>query len=621
MIEQEGQPQFTAEGIETEAAAAWEVSAPEEVLQSLLETHRRLGPATGAALLRVEPDGSLALLTLSPALEAGRSAPQWVSQAAEQARAAAARGAVVSKALPASDALYGDAPDQHLVAMPVQDERGIRAVAAFLVLASGARDLAERTDRLQRAVRLLSIFDLTLALQEAQAISARSRLATQILSAASLQTRCRAASMSLCDSVGARLGCERVSVGLLKGREIRALAMSHTEKINRKMRLIQQIESVMEECFDQDLEVLWPAGADAPTITRVHAEFDREFGPAALCSVPLRRGDEPVGVITAERSSDEPFTRHEVETLRVVADLFAPRIVELRERDRWFGARMAAELRSWISTLLGPERVWIKLAAIGVLAAAAFLIFAKHTYKVEAPFALEATERNIVPAPFTGYLSSVDVEVGDRVSAGQTLARLDTADLRLRLAGARAERERAVREAAIAQRDGRIAEAQIALAGAAEAEAEIELLEHQIEQAEIRSRIEGVVVEGDLRRMLGAPVQTGNMLMEIAPTDSLRAELSVPEDQIADVGVGQTGFLATASDPSDRIPFIVEKINPIAEVSGNKNTFKVRVRLEETRPWLRPGMEGLAKVHIEPKPWGWIITRRFVNWLRMNLWI
>jgi hypothetical protein len=95
----------------------------------------------------------------------------------------------------------------------------------------------------------------------------------------------------------------------------------------------------------------------------------------------------------------------------------------------------------------------------------------------------------------------------------------------------------------------------------------------------------------------------------------------VPEDQIADVQIGQTGKLATASFPGVRIPFIVERIEPIARLDGERNVFKVRVQLAERPAWMRPGMEGLARIDAGKKPLGIIWTRRLVNWVRMKLWI
>ncbi len=147
------------------------------------------------------------------------------------------------------------------------------------------------------------------------------------------------------------------------------------------------------------------------------------------------------------------------------------------------------------------------------------------------------------------------------------------------------------------------------------------MLNYLIEQGKIISPISGVVVIGDLKRQIGAPVKKGDVLFEVTPLESLRAELLVPEDQIFDIALEQEGYLATVSYPGQRIKFVVERINPMAEVVNNRNVFKVRVRLLETRPWMRPGMEGVAKISVGKRRYIWIWTRRIVNWLRMKFWL
>jgi hypothetical protein len=129
------------------------------------------------------------------------------------------------------------------------------------------------------------------------------------------------------------------------------------------------------------------------------------------------------------------------------------------------------------------------------------------------------------------------------------------------------------------------------------------------------------VVSEDLKRQIGAPVETGKILFEIARVEELRAELYVPEDSIASVAVGQAGELASVSHPEQKIQFQVERINPIAEVVNSKNIFKVRARLLEQHAWMRPGMEGIAKITAEKKSYLWMGFHRLTNWLRMKLWL
>ena len=119
------------------------------------------------------------------------------------------------------------------------------------------------------------------------------------------------------------------------------------------------------------------------------------------------------------------------------------------------------------------------------------------------------------------------------------------------------------------------------------------------------------------------------MLFEVAPLESLRAELSVPDDAVADVNESQSGELATTAYPDQRIGFVVERVNPMSEISERENVFKVRVRLdaaqiqqlEDAGIKIRPGSEGLAKIDVKPERYIWIWTRPLVKWVRMKLWL
>jgi biotin carboxyl carrier protein len=387
------------------------------------------------------------------------------------------------------------------------------------------------------------------------------------------------------------------------------------------MRLVQDIEAVMEECLDQDCEILYPS-QEATCISRAAGELSAGHGGKALLSLPLRYEGKPCAVVTLERGTGELFSSEDLETIRLTCDLGAPRLMNLHQYDRWFGARAAAGVRRSLATVVGPQYTWAKVAAVCAFAFVLFVFFVQGWYRVKAPFVLEAVSQYKIAAPFDGFIKSVALEVGDSILEGQTaLADLDTAELRLQLAAARAEQAGYLKQADAAMRDGKTAEAQIAQANADKARAQIDLLAHRIAQARILSPVTGTLVTGDLKRQIGAPVRMGQILFEVAPLDSLRAELYVPEDEVFDMAVGLEGKLATATYPGEYIRFVVERVNPAAEVVNDRNVFKVRARLLESRPWMRPGMEGVAKVAVEKRPYAWIWSRKVVNWIRMKLWI
>lgn len=250
-----------------------------------------------------------------------------------------------------------------------------------------------------------------------------------------------------------------------------------------------------------------------------------------------------------------------------------------------------------------------------------FLIFAKGQYRVAAPFVVQAVQRRVVSPPFDGELEDVFVERGQAVTKGQKLAKLRTWDLERDLHKAEKQLFEYEKQAESATAQRKWADAQIAAAGANRLRLEVQDLKEQIGKATIASPIEGTVIVGDLAEQIGAVVKTSNKLFEVAQLGELRAELSVSEDQIADVAEGMGGELATEARPGDRVRFVVDRIAPAADLVDKRNVFKVRVRLLSTPRWLGPDREGIAKITVGRRPYGAIWTRRLVNWVRMKLWM
>lgn len=474
----------------------------------------------------------------------------------------------------------------------------------------------------------------------------RLRGVLETLSAVNEPERFMASAMAVCNQLAARWNADRVALGFLKGRYVRVRALSHTEKITRQMQLVQDIESAMEECLDQDVEVVLPPAENASYVARATEKLATRHGPSAVLSLPLRRDGAPVAVLTLERKADVPFKLEDIETLRLAADLVTARLVDLYEHDLWLGAKLAKATRKGLAVVLGPKHTWLKLAAVGILAAAAFCLFVDGTYRVDANFTLEVVSKQTITAPFDGILEQVYVEPGDTVATDRTartlhagnavggpllrplgnlvphtmLAAMNIDEFRNKRAAAAAEQLAYEKQADIAMKEQKTAERDVALAQAAKAKAQVDLLNWQISQATITSPLDGVVLTGDLKQKLGARVKYGDPLFEVGQVGQLRAELSVPEDEIAEVRRGARGELATTSYPDQKIGFTVERINPVAAVVNGKNVFKVRVKLDELRPWMRPGMEGVAKVEVNQQRWGWLLTHRAIKWVRMKLW-
>ena len=627
---------------------------PDQFLGELLSTQCRLGQAAAGSMVRLtmapvpaaaaggaaegEADGGAAdekkkaaramapvqaeVMAIFPTAPSKGTAPSWLAHAIELALKYPPGGGSHVHRLQVAEPTGGGPAAHHVVVVPVQTEHGFQGIQAFLIDTDDALTVQARRQRLELSVSLLSLYEMRQVLQRREADLRGLSTATRVLSAGNDHPRFRGAAMAVCNEFASRWRAERVSVGMLAGRYVKMKAMSQTEHLSRKMAMVQDIEGAMEECLDQDVEVIYPAGPEATVVNRAAGELSSRHGPSAVCSLPLRRGDETVGVVTLERDERDPFSLEEISFLRMACDLVAPRLVELGEVDQWFGARWARSARRGGAVLVGTKHTWAKLLAVALMAGVLALVLVPGTVRVEAPFKFQAVTQRSIPAPFEGYLQSVAVEPNDRVEAGAVLATLDTAELQAEHARLYAERIAFEKEAARASMEDSQVDRQIAEAQRDNVSAQLAWIDWQIEHAVIKAPITGTVVVGDLKQQLGAPVAKGDVLFEVAPLDELRAELLVDDHKISDIsGTGATGRLAAAAQPDVKLPFVVEVIHPIAEVVDGRNVFRVRVKLLESRPWARPGIEGVAKVDTFTAPIGWVWTRDAVNWVRMKLWL
>jgi multidrug efflux pump subunit AcrA (membrane-fusion protein)/GAF domain-containing protein len=600
---------------------------PEQFLANLLAVQCYLSAADGGAILRQAQEG-IAAVAVHPPLPPNATPPVWLAAAGEAVPGVLSAGQTAVRPLQPSDAMYGAPPTEFVILLPIRGSQAVRGVAAFHVECRDGAALNASRERLELTVGLLSVYEMRLTLQRRQLDLQRLRLAMETIASVNEHDRFAAAGMAACNELASRLSCDRVGLGFLKGRYVHLRAMSHTEKFNRKMKVVQDIEAAQEECLDQDVEVVYPAAPQATYVSRAAKELSTRHGPAAVVSVPLRRGGQVVGVLTAERPVDRPFTVDEVECLRLTCDLATPRLANLHEHDRWFGARAAGAARKLLAGAVGPKHTWVKVAGIALTGLLLFAIFVKGDHVAQGRFVIEAAQQRVVPAPFDGYLQEVFVEPGQNVVKGQLLATFDTRQLYIDLANRQAERTREQIKAAAAlgaDRADKRAEAAIAQWEVKRIEAEIAGIERKIARANIVAPLDGTVVVGDLKKHQDGFKQTGDVLFEVAPLATLRAELSIPEEDIPEVQVGQEGELATSAYPDRRMTFHVESLVPVAQVVEQRNVFKVRATLAPEamaeHSWLRPGMEGSARIKIDRRPYGVLWTQKLVNWVRMKLWL
>ena len=605
-------PARRAEASVAEWRAFAQAATPEAFCEAWLALQCSMVPgATRAAVVLRDPGAERFVpVAFWPADAADRAA---LAQVVERALA---EGAGVVMRTPGA----GGEPGTCAIAYPVLVDDAPRGAVAL--------ELADRADALlQAALRQLQWgagwLEVLLRRHAEPDEGARRRLtlALHVLATFLEQPDAAAATTALATELAARLGCERVYVGLLRDGRPQVAALSHTAHFDQRANIVRAAEGAMAEAIDQRATVVYPQPAGpTPLVARSHADLAAQTGAGAVVSLPLARDGRAVGALVLETAAGQEADEELLGILRSVSRLAGP-LVALQE-DAGLGAiaRAKRTAAAGAERLVGPGHPVAKLAAAGAVVLALFLGLATGTHRVTATTVIEGEVQRAVTAPFGGYLRETLVRPGDRVRKGTPLVRLDDRDLRLEQARSAAERSQLERQYREAMAAGDRAQVVVLAAQVEQAEARRALVEEQLARTEIAAPFDGVVLSGDLTQVLGAPVERGQLLMELAPLDAYRVVLQVDERDVNRVQPGERGTLALSALPGERIGFTVVKLTPVNVAREGRNYFRVEAKLDRPVGALRPGMEGVGKIEVGSRNLAWIWLHPLLDWMRMTVW-
>jgi hypothetical protein len=429
-----------------------------------------------------------------------------------------------------------------------------------------------------------------------------------------------AAAMAVVTGLALRSKCSRVSLGFRESNNTAVKVISHTAQFGQQMNLVSCLGAAMDEALDQRSIILYPGPDNQLLATSAHAELSRVQQDGQVLTLPLLVGDRFAGALTFERPPDAPFEPETVELLELVTSVVGPVLEEKRKNDRWLVVKAAESFHQELTRLLGPGHLIRKLVAIAIVVAALFLTFAHSIYHVNADARIEGLVRRAIVAPYDGFIKEANARAGDTVKEGDVLATLEDRDLLLERLKWVTERQQHQFEydKALATREP--AAINVIRSQIDQADAQIKLLDEELARIKLRTSISGLVVSGDLSQLIGASVQRGQVLFEVAPLESYRVILGVDEREIGLVEAGQTGELVVSALPNDTLSFTVDKITPIAEAQAGRNVFRVEGKLIDNPARLRPGMEGVGKIEIGKRSLAWIWLHPLIDWLRIWSW-
>jgi multidrug resistance efflux pump len=431
----------------------------------------------------------------------------------------------------------------------------------------------------------------------------------------------------LLDTLQTHFDCQRVFFGKVRGRHCQLEAISELGEIKREADLIHTLESYMDSVLVAT-EQAREDKAKSKELSSNSAEFQPESPKDLGKNLLEDKLKTSIRALTgAEQVLSLPISTDK-KTLAILVFLWSKQpadsiLSEIRQLSLPLGFLLDTLRRAtpnFITEIFTKSDTPLlrRLIITLILACILAILSIPASHKLSGNVVIEPSVRRFVSAPFNGILKHTVRKSGDKVSAGEILARLDEKEIEWNLTGLTADRNRAKKQKDIHAAQNNRADVQMAELEIERLESRIALLEYQIDNLEIKSPIEGIVIRGDLKQVEGSPVTKGQVLFEIAPLDSMRVELAVIAEDVVYIRHGMPIKMKLEAYPLEQWFLEVNIIHPRSTVKGAGSVFIVEANLKNADGKLRPGMQGKGKVIADKHILGWILFHRV--WEKIILW-
>lgn len=189
----------------------------------------------------------------------------------------------------------------------------------------------------------------------------------------------------------------------------------------------------------------------------------------------------------------------------------------------------------------------------------------------------------------TGNLTEVLVKSGDRIEAGQVIARLDSGDQKVAAAQARLARDNALEKV---ERNRKLGNA-VAIVAIRDAEFALEAAELTLQQAELDLKRRDIIapskgIVGIITVNPGDYVTTSTSIAVVDDRSQILADFWVPERFSNKISVGQEISATAIALPTTDLSGVIDAIDN--RVDQASRTLRVRARIDNPDDRLRAGM-------------------------------
>lgn len=415
---------------------------------------------------------------------------------------------------------------------------------------------------------------------------------------------------------------DQVVFGWRKGVYMRVRAISHYERFEAKTDTVRYMEAALEEAADQGLTL--QMGVDTPeagVIQLAHRQLATHLASRDLVSLPLfdSEGETPGALLLM--SYNEAIPQQIQHALQFVVQTALAHFQALQDDEAglirlWF--RRAGKI---VGRMFGPENLWVKVSLVTIAALFFISLVVQVPHRVKGTAQFVTDETRVLVAPFNAVVADVRVTSGDAVDAGETVLSFDTQEIMLQLAELESELQRNQAELDKARAEFTNVEMAIAGARVEQTKARIGQVRYLLAQASLNAPFSGIIVEGDRRELISAPVTKGQALMRIAKLQGLYLLIEVSDLDIQHVQAGSLGEFSLVAQPEASIPLQIERIIPMASAAAHGAIFQVRANVaQEPEDWWRPGMTGVARIDAGKRSLLWVLFHKSWNQLRLFFW-
>ena len=439
---------------------------------------------------------------------------------------------------------------------------------------------------------------------EAQAASA----IIELLGKCNLSENLAETSLVLVNELQRYFSCDAVALALCpqNSQRPKVVSISGSSLLDQRSDLVKRITATAFESLDRGKLTTWPPlSIEDKHASRVHRQLVDNTRHEAVISAPLEVEDKPcVGAWVFLGSQARLHDPQTLDTIVAAGPHVASTLALRKQADAGPWERVDKLLRGT------PTARRRRRGALIACLAATVILALPFPHKIKCDCTIEPSVRRFAVVPFDGLLRDSFASPGDMVRQDDVLARMDDREMRFERSELVAERTRSLKERDVRLSAQEVAAAQIATLKAKELEAKLQWLQHREANLEIKSPIDGVVLSGDLEDAQGAPVQTGQLLFEVAPLDSLKIQLAVPEEDLTFVKRQMKVTARLEGAPGRKMAGRLARITPRATAEGGKNVFPAEVEITEFDDVLRPGMNGTARVIGPRRPLGWLLFHK-----------